>query len=185
MYSCIDVFVFFILSVPRSGENRSKWIEVIGKHQPFDNNRKMFNVCALHFCVGDFSGNGDKRALNANAVPSIFARRMNADSTYDQVTDNTVPAKNQCVQCPLLLQKIVNLEKEIFTLNVQHNVRLQKLQLQFDSLKNKNAQRIEQVKQFRKDLANEKKETIQLKDVIDDLKSQNFISTEDEKLLNV
>lgn len=126
---------------------------------------------------------GIKKNLITDAVPSIFEKRVIADS--NEIIGYASQAKNQCAQCPFLLQKVADLEKQIFTLNVQHDISVQQLQRQIDLLKNKNEQKVDQVRLFQKELTLEKKQIVRLKDVIAELKSENFISTEDEKILNV
>lgn len=103
----------------------------------------------------------------------------------DGIVDDAVHANNRCVQCPFLLQKIADLKKQILHLTVQHSITVQKLQRKIDSIQIKNEQKIDQVTQIKKELCKEKKQIVRLKEVIVELKSQNFISAEDEKLLNV
>lgn len=192
------MFVYFTSRVPISGDNRTKWIEAIEKHQRFDN-RPVFNVCKRHFQACDLSGEGNKLALNVDAVPLIFEKSVTVigDETDsidnpgylqiigDGIIDDAIHANNQCIQCPFLKQKAADLNKQIFQLKALHNVETQKFQRQIDLLQKTNEQKNDQVKQFRKDLSQEKTQNIGLKDVISELKSQNFISTEDEKILNV
>lgn len=182
---CIDVFMYFILRVPKSCENRIKWIEAIEKNQRFDYNKQIFNVCKRHFCERDFLKSGNTPTLITDAVPSIFEKRVMADSTDKQIIGNAAQPQNQCSQCPPLMQKVKELEKEMFILKTQHDIETQKLQRQIDLLKNKNEQKIVQVKSFQKEMNSEKKLIIRLKDVITDLKNENYISSEDEKILNV
>lgn len=145
----------------------------------------------------DFSDGKDKTALTPHAIPSVFEKKefvvdfldetdnMENQIVGDGIIDDAIHANNQCVQCPSLIQKVANLKKEMFKLNVQHDIEMKKLQRQIDLLENKNEQKMDQVKQFRKELSQEKKQNIRLKDVITELKDRNFISTEDEKILNV
>lgn len=103
----------------------------------------------------------------------------------NQHIEDAAHAENQCVQCPFLSKKVVDLQKEILNLKTQHDIEIQRLQLKIDKLENYKKEKIDQVKQFRKELLHEKNQTIRLNDVISELKSRNFISDEDGKLLNV
>lgn len=192
----VHVFVYFILRVPRSGDIRTKWIEAIQKHQHFDYNRQNFHVCRRHFWARDFSKEGNTTALIPDAVPSVFEESvvvidaldetdcMESQIIGDGIIDDAIN-NNQCVQCPFLKQKVQDLKKEISTLNIQHEIAVQKFKHQINLLENRNEQELDQVKQFRKQLSQKKRENVRLEEVIEELKNQNFISTEDEKLLNV
>lgn len=109
------------------------------------------------------------------------------DGTENQFIDGNVDhsLNNKCVKCPFLECEVANLKKEILNLTVEHDIEVRKLQRKIELLENKNEQKIDQVKQFRKVLSKEKNEVIRLKDIVAELKSQNFISSEDEKILNV
>lgn len=138
-------------------------------------------------------------ALNSDASPSIFEKNVTVignetDSSdnhgYMQIIghgiiDDVINGNNQCVQCPFLKQKVADLKKELFNLKVLQNIETQKLLRKIDLLKDRNEQKIDQVKQFQKELSQEKTQNVCLKDMISELKSQNFISTDDEKILNV
>lgn len=186
----------FTSRIPKSGDNRTKWIEAIEKHQWFDYNRQIFNVCNRHFCASDFSKEGNRMTLVSDAVPSVFEnsvvvvdgfdeRDMENQIIGDGIVDDAICAKNQCVQCPFLKHKVADLKKQILALTVQRDITVQKLQRKIDLLENRNEQKIDQNKQFRKMLSHEKTQNLRLKDVVAELKNQSFISTEDEKILNV
>lgn len=131
-----------------------------------------------------------------DAVPSVFEESvvvidaldetdcMESQIIGDGIIDDAIN-NNQCVQCPFLKQKVYDLKKEISTLNIQHEIAVQKFKHQINLLENRNEQKLDQVKQFRKQLSQKKRENVRLEEVIEELKNQNFISTEDEKLLNV
>lgn len=188
--------MYFILRVPRSGDIRTKWIEAIGKHQNFDHSRQNFNICKRHFCARDFSEKGNATVLISYAVPSVFEESivvvdvpdetdsMEIQIIGDGIIDDAIQ-NNQCIQCPFLKQKVDDLKKKISTLNIQHEIEVQKMKRQISLLENRNEQKLDQVKQFRNELSQKKKENVRLKDVIEELKNENFISTEDEKILNV
>lgn len=190
------LFVCFVLRVPGSGDNRRKWITAIEKHQQFDYNRQIFNICKRHFRASDLSQERKKVVLISDAVPSVFENSLafvdvdQADSMEyqiigDGIIDDAIQANNQCVQCPFLKQKVADLKKQILDLTIQHDITVQKLQRKLNLLENKNEHKTEQVKQFRGELSREKKQNVRLKDVITELRDQNFISTEDENILNV
>lgn len=157
----------------------------------------MFNVCRRHFCARDFSGDTNKEALNIGAVPSVFKETVLANDVIDEIDsteiqiigdgiiNDEIHAKNQYPQCPFLIQKVADLKKEILTLKVKHNIEVQKLQRKLSSLQDKNEERTDRIKQFEKDLTKEKKQNVRLRDVIIELKNQNFISAEEGNMLNV
>lgn len=189
--------MYFILRVPRSGDTRAKWIEAIEKHQRFEIDRQIFNVRKRHFRAFDFAQEGNKINLTLDAVPSVFENIVivvdvsdKTDSMENQIIgdgiiDDAIHANQQCVQCPFLKHKVADLKKKILALTVEHDITVQKLQRKIDLLENRNEQKMDQVKQYRQELSREKKQNFSLKDMIADLKNQNFISTEDEKILNV
>lgn len=126
--------------------------------------------------------------MNSDAVPSVFEKRVAVidvpdDGLENQIIEDEIDVK--CIQCPLLKQKVDDLNKKILKLNIQHDIEMQKLKRKITVLENRNEKKSDEAKQYRNDLSQERKENIRMKDVITELKNQNLISTEDEKILNV
>lgn len=187
--------MFFIYRVPSNGNKREKWIQTIEKHQQFPRNSKAFKVCIRHFAQTDYKKKGDKFTLNSSAVPSIFEAipvvaeceeySENCDmiighECVDETTKNT-----QCVQCPFLLDKIEELKRQIFRMKCEHSILIQKLEQTNISLKKDSSDKAKKLKTTKMELSNEKSKNIKLVDVLDEMKSKNYISDDEKDFLNV
>lgn len=181
----------FIQRVPKEGDRRSKWISMIEKYQTFDYNRRAFNVCKRHFSEDDFLKQGNQTTLVFDAVPSVFEHsaiigdRIENQIIGDGIIEDAIRSSNRCHQCPFLKDKVAGLKHQISILTIQHDITVQTLQQKIILLENRNEQKRDQINKVRKELSQEKNINVRLRDVVAELKNQNFISAEDEKILNV
>lgn len=176
--------------VPSKGEQREKWIAEVEKIQKFQHNRKEYNVCIRHFEPRDFVKKGNKFILNSEAVPSIFEKNPvigNCEKTencefideiigHEIIEDSMENAK--CVQCPFLLEKIAELKREILRITTDHAVLAQKLEQKIMLLKRNTVDKAMQLKES-------EKQNIKLKDILEELKSQQYISDDEKDFLNI
>lgn len=179
---CFNLF-FFLQRVPSKG-NRDKWILAIEQCQLFPQNRKIFNVCIRHFVESDYEKKDDKFTLSANAIPSVF-NSQNSNDFFEiiphELIDEEEGKPKKCVQCPCLLQKIKELEKEIFHMKTEHSMllsRFERKNTELAELKKANSEKTNQ-------LENSQKETLNLKDILGEMRSQNYISDSERDYLNV
>lgn len=77
------------------------------------------------------------------------------------------------------------MKKQITIIRAEHSIKLQQLQKKIEMLQNLTEKKTDQLKQIRREISQGKTQILRLKDVIDELKSNNFISADDEKFLNV
>lgn len=190
IYICTYNFKLFY-RVPSKGEQRIKWIEVVEKIQKFQHNRKEYNVCIRHFEPGDYEKKGNKFILKHNAIPSIFEKNSVVDGSFEksdsfdfideivghEIIDDTI--KNvKCVQCPFLLEKIAELKREILRMTTDHSISVQKLELKNIMLKKNTSNKDKQLKES-------EKQNIQLKDILEEMKSEQYISDDEKNFLNV
>lgn len=160
-------------------KNRQQWISQIEKHQPFSQNKKNYNVCIRHFLESDYEKKNDKFTLHPNALPSIFDIIKSDDFVEiisNELIDEAEPDK--CVQCPCLLKKIKKLEDEIMRIKTEHCVSMAKVELKNTVLKNRNLEKSKQLRESQK-------EKSKLKDVLDEIRLQNYISDSEREFLNV
>lgn len=156
------------------------WIEAIEKHQHFDYNRKIFRVCKRHFSETAFFIQNNRTILRSDAIPTVFEHT----EPENRVNDADC-ASNQCSQCSLLTAEIVKLNKQISDLTIRHDIGIQTLKRKTESLEDRSAQKRDQLNDVRKELSRERKKIVRLTEVISELKSQDLISAEDAKILNV
>lgn len=164
-----------------STRNRSKWIEQIKKHQTIspDKNLNYFNVCIRHFMESDYEKKKDQFRLNNNAVPSVFEDSSDfIEIICDEIIQETVLEATKCSQCPCLLDKIKDLERQILILKTKLSVTIGKMDEKNANLKEKITEKMKQLK------ISEKK-TNKLESYLEDIRSQNFISDEERDFLNV
>lgn len=94
----------------------------------------------------------------------------------NELIDETEPDK--CVQCPCLLKKIKKLEDEIMRIKTEHCVSMAKVELKNTDLKNRHLEKSKQLRESQK-------EKSKLKDVLDEIRLQNYISDSEREFLNV
>lgn len=138
-------------------------------------------MCIRHFLPTDYIKNGDKFVLNTSATPSVFSDQNEfveiiSNEFVDGFIGESEPKK--CVQCPFLLQKIKDLEHEILVMKTEHNVLTAKTEQKNKELKAKNAQKSKQ-------LSVSQKEASRLKEILDQLKTENYITDTEQDFLNV
>lgn len=176
--------------MPPKSENvlRSQWIDVISKHQQFDENRTNFNVCIRHFRPSDVFARGVSLFLKPEATPSIFNKATATSSSKNNVDvsnnkDKTSDSQNECEKkCYLLQTKVAELEKQLFNMKVQHDFEIQKLRMNLENSRQVQSNRLKETK---KQLSKEKSKVLQLEDVIKELHEKKYISPDDVKFLNV
>lgn len=139
--------------------NREAWINAIQTHHPERkfNAGSSFYVCIRHFAESEYTKQKDKCKLNLNAIPSIFENKLDSSDSsentqntfelsHDGAFEPSEPAMSgdRCDECTEIFQayntaKAENekLKHEIFTLKLNHDVKIQQLNVQIESLKNK------------------------------------------------
>lgn len=127
--------------------------------------------------------------MNPNAIPSIFEKKSvvvqdceDSENSIDAIIGNEVVddaiQNAKCVQCPFLLAKIAELKREILRISTAHSILVQKLEQQNLLLK-KNAS------DKSKHLNESEKKNIKLMDILEEIKSQKYISEEEKDFVNV
>lgn len=66
------MYVFCLIRVPKQGDERSRWIDSISKHQSFDFYSLYFIVCERHFAPDALTKSKGKTIRKKNSIPSIF-----------------------------------------------------------------------------------------------------------------
>lgn len=72
--------------LPKISTLKSKWIEIISKHQRVSSS---FSVCERHFKSEDFLINGAKKSLHFEAIPSIFDVDPTSSIDHDSIQSTT------------------------------------------------------------------------------------------------
>lgn len=176
----------YMFRVPKSNDDqKKKWINAIEKFQKIEH-RIDFNVCSLHFNSDDYETKGKKVALKSDVVPSIFQK---ADDLVDVIIRDEIVEEamnnEQCAQCPFLLEKISELKKELLRLTLNQSISVQRLEQNNISLKKVAAEKSEELKQTKNQLSSQKMQFNNLKDILDKLKTESYISADEQKYLNV
>lgn len=168
-------------------ERRAQWVVAVEKHQKFDENRNVFNVCIRHFDKSNLYLRGGEYVLKLNAIPKIF-NKANSATAHKVKIDNASKAINNnyvdnCVQeCELLTTKVTELEKQIVSMKIQHDIEIQKLKIKSGTAREKDKVLLKTVKN---ELSKQKTQVLRLNDVIKELHEKHYISPEDVKFLNV
>lgn len=81
---CIEIrFNWLIYRVPTDVSKRTKWIQSIENHQPFDQSIiTQFRVCSLHFNRDDLITTNSRKIVKTGKWPSIFPNRV---EQHDQI----------------------------------------------------------------------------------------------------
>lgn len=167
-----------------SSQNGEQWKSAIEKHQTFQYRK---NVCIRHFSESDYTKQGDKVVLKSNVIPSVFDeidyidQYELVDIDYsDEIVDGASHLKNNetCSQCPLLLQKIKDLEHDISVMKSEHNIITAKIEQQNKHLKKENARKSKQLNVSQNEVS-------RLKKMLDHMKNENNITDTEQELSNV
>lgn len=165
----------------RTNKNQVQWKLAIEQHQTFKNRG---NVCIRHFLPSDYLKQGDKFLLNSDAIPFIFDEQYElveidySDEIVDDVGASQQKNNEICSQCPFLLKKIKDLERDILVLKSEHNVMTAKIEQQNKQLKEKNASKSKQLNVSQNEVS-------KLKKILDHLKNENYITDTEQEFLNV
>lgn len=166
-------------------KRRAQWIGVITKHQQFDENLTVFNICSRHFDESEIYIRGNEKVLKSSAIPTIFDERKNNSSLNDNFEELNKGnnSQNECDEkCKLLQTRVAELEKEISNLKLRHDIEIQRMKINSENSRKTQSNRL---KDTRKELSKQKSKLLQLEDVIKDLQEQRYISPDDAKFLNV
>lgn len=164
---------------PKKIEEREKWIAAIGDNLTSRYNRSSFNVCINHFREIDLITARDKsKVLASHSVPSIFNMESTKSTAYTVQPELPESPEIFCNKCENFQFKIKELEKQIEQLKFQHNVELERQKV--NSAKQK-----ERYQTSKKEVSKRNAELNSLKDVIEKLRQDRFISNDDARFLNV
>lgn len=132
---------------------------------------------------------GKKITLKPDAYPKIFDSTNSSFCHADLDVDSDVAASTSCEinkeEFDLLKNKVTELQKSIETMNMQHNIEVQRLQQKISSLQHKSKDKAHELKMVKKNVAKEKNESAKLREVISELRQNKYISPDDEKFFNV
>lgn len=198
IFILFHAFVFQI-RIPNDNIRKARWIEAIEKYQQFDHYRPRFNVCIRHFKESDFEQKKNKKMLKSDAIPSIFlcsepdSSNNGSDGSDMYMVDLIDVADlaikdnghNGCESHTLLEVKIAELEKQILSMKIKHDIEKQKLERKIFMLEDSREQIGTKLMENRRELKQEKLQNIRMKDIIAELKNEKYISEDDEKFLNV
>lgn len=178
--------------MPLNTEKRNKWIAAIETHQKFDHTRRTYYVCIKHFIPEDYEVKRNKTTLNPDAIPSIFENRLAAVvkevNNYQIIGDEIVvdaTENRKCFQCPFLLEKVKELQRELLKEKTAHNISVQMYEHKIFSMQTGAADKSKNIIKTKQELANEKAKNSKLKDILEELKAEQFLTEDDEKFLNV
>lgn len=183
-----------ICRVPAKSDvlRNAQWIGAITKHQKYDSSRTVFNVCIRHFDTSNLYLRGQQYVLKLNAIPTLFNKTNNAaEVKFGQfgngtkaINDNDVDNnQDDCEEkCEFLTTKIAELEKQIDSMKIQHDIEIQKLKIKSVTVREKEKIRLKTIKN---ELSKQKTQVLRLNDIIKELHEQHYISPDDAKFLNV
>lgn len=174
----------FPFRIPNDDKRKVRWIEAIKEFQNFDHNRQRFNVCIRHFKESDFERKKNKKVLKSDAIPSIFLCSK-PENSYDVADVATEGNNNECDFNISPGAKIAELEKQILSIKIEHDIEKQKLERKIFLLENSREQISTKLIDSNKELNHEKLQNSRMRDTIAELKNEKYISEDDEKFLNV
>lgn len=125
--------------------------------------------------------------MRPNAIPKIF-EIVNSDVSLvdsDAATSTCDEIDKSESESQFLKSKVKELEKQVSDMTIKHSLDVQKLQQKIYSLENKGKVQGDKLKKINNELKKEKNQAIRLKDVMEDLRKNKYISHDDEKFLNV
>lgn len=174
--------------MPSNQAERSRWAEIIGKHQNIDINKPNFNVCIRHFSELDVREQGSKKILVKRAVPSIFACHNeeildnNLDDNFDENMSNQCQS---CESCAILQAKVTELKMELLAIKTSSDIQIQRLEQKIYRLENSKEEMSVKLKESHEQLSQEKSKNIKMEDIVSELQREQYISADDAKFLNV
>lgn len=148
---------------------RDKWIDAIGTHVSGNSSCGVFYVCMRHFQETDLLKRGNMKTLAPNAIPIIF-------NTDTKSQDDC----RECERCDALESKVRELENQIQKINLQHDVEIQKVKIGSAKVFHKQKDR-----SSKKENSQQSAELNKLKNAIEKLRQDRYISNDDARFLNV
>lgn len=133
-----------------------------------------------HFQARDYYEKNGKFTLEKNAIPSVFVHFSNdlVEIISGEIIDEIEAQSKTCPQCPCLLEKIENLKYEMLLMKTKHDALVTRLEEKITESRKSSSEKSKQLNKLKND-----KSKLQL--ILDEMRSQNYISDSDRQFLNV
>lgn len=165
-------------------------MDAINKYQSLGTYTQQYRtICWRHFSDSDFLFQGHKRLLKSNTVPTIFdeeerydSKRIKQCSSFKSNDSDEACNKDSCINSNI---KIAELRTTIANMKIKHDLEKQILEKKVDKLADERRMLSDKLTDLRKAFSKEKEQKHCLTNVIDELKAERYISSNDEKFLEV